>query len=192
MNKKLTFYFKGSRNYVQGPDIVENLFKRFADANIEHIDLKFNGIVTKNLDLIEGSESQHARVNIRWLESGQEKCYQLVENSEEIDSRYEYNEDLIIRNTQLDLGAQRITLKAKTGYTLCENFVAMNKCLLQGLYPEEKGKWYFTRLEQSKIISDEALIKVKFVKNFNFRLTKSDILLNDEIIGSVYFSMVRG
>jgi len=192
MTQKLNFCFKGSRTYVHGSDIVAGLFKTFANADLSAIDLKFNGIAHTNLDLIEGTDNSEAKVNIRWQESGQEKHYQLIENGESIECRYEYDEDKIIEKTALDLALQTIHLASLTGFTLCENFVAMNKFLLQSLFPNEKGKWYFTRLEQTKIISDEALIKVKLIKNFNFRLTKSDILLDNEVIGSVYFTMVRG
>lgn len=186
------FCFKGARQYVHGTDIVATLFKAMADKSLTQIDLKFNGITKTNLDLVEGLSSEQAKVNIRWLEQGHEKQYQLVENDEPIDCRYEYNEKLIIEKTTLDLASQTIHLNESTRFTLCENFVAMNKYLLQQLFPDEAGKWYFTRLEQTMLIDDNALISVKLIKNFNFRLAKSDILLNGEIIGSVYFTMVRG
>ena len=188
---QLNFCFKGSRSYVHGTDIVSELLKLFADQNISDLDLKFNGITQTNLSLVEGQENPDAKVNIRLKEAGEEKSYQLVENAEIIECRYEYDEDEIIKNCQLDLTNQQITLQQSTGLTLCENFVAMNKYLLQSLFLEPKGKWYFTRLEQLKIIPDDALITVKLIKNFNFRLTKSDILVGGECIGSVYFTMVK-
>lgn len=189
---KLSFCFKGARQYVHGTDIVAQLFKQMADKSLSKIDIKFNGIATQGLDLIEGHYSENAKVNIRWQEGGRLKTYQLIENDQQIDCRYEYDEGSIVDKTVLDLEAKSIRLNEVSGYSLCENFVAMNKYLLQSLYPGEVGKWYFTRLEQSKIVNDDSLIEVRFVKNFNFRLTKSDILLNDDVIGSVYFSMVRG
>ncbi len=192
MTQKLNFCFKGNRTYVHGTDIVAGLFKTFANADLSAIDLKFNGIAHTNLDLIAGTDSSEAKVNIRWQESGQEKHYQLIENGEPIECRYEYDESSIIEKAVLNTDNQLIKLSQNTGYTLCENFVALNKHLLQSLFPNEQGKWYFTRLEQIKLISDDALIEVKMIKNFNFRLTKSDILLDNEVIGSVYFTMVRG
>lgn len=192
MTIKLNFCFKGERTYVQGPDIVSELFQAMADKNLSQIDLKFNGITQTGLDMVDGDENSDAKVNIRWLESGVSKIYQLVENGESINCRNEYDEEQIISKASLDLQNQSIILDDVTSYTVCENFVAMNKFLLQNLYPEEKGKWYFTRLEQVKVIPDNSLIEVKLIKNFNFRLTKSDILVDGEVIGSVYFTMVRG
>lgn len=188
---KLKFCFKGSRKYVHGTDIVAELIKAKSDTQLKDIDIKFSGISTKNLDMVEGQESSDAKVNICWKEQGEEKYYQLVENQQEVDCRYDYNESQIIERSSLNLSSKLISLDSVTGYTACENFVAMNKHLLQSLFPDEKGKWYFTRLEQNQLIEDSALIQVKLIKNFNFRLTKSDIILDDEVIGSVYFSMVR-
>jgi len=192
MTIKLDFCFKGSRTYVQGPDIVSELFQATAHKDLSQIDLKFNGITQSGLDLVEGDENPDAKVNIRWLESGVIKTYQLLENGKQINCRNDYDEDQIIGKISLDLTNQMISLNKVTNYTLCENFVEMNKFLLQNIFPQEKGKWYFTRLEQAKIIPDDSLIEVKLIKNFNFRLTKSDILVDGEVIGSVYFTMVRG
>lgn len=192
MSNKLTFCFKGSRTYVQGPDIVAALFKHFSGQSVTDIDIKFNGITSANLNLVEGDSADNSKVNIRCNLNGENKVFQLIENSEVIDCRYEYDEESLVAHCDLDLSHQQVHLKQITAFTLCENFVAMNKFLLQCLYPEEKGKWYFTRLEQAKIVDDSTLITVKLIKNFNFRLTKSDIFIDDKKIGSVYFTMVRG
>ena len=191
MNTTLSFCFKGGRDYVHGTDIVAKLFAHFSQNSITDVDMKFNGITSTNLLLIDGSEAENAKVNIRAKSDGEEKLMQLVENDEPINCRYEYDEDQIINKTKIDLESKQIFLNESTEFNACENFVAMNKHLLQKLYPDEKGKWYFTRLEQKIMIKNDALITVKLIKNFNFRLTKSDIILNGKVIGSVYFTMVK-
>ncbi len=191
MCRKLKFCFKGDRTYIQGPDIMAALLECFVDKEIADIDVKFHGVSETNLSLITGDELRDAKVNISLLVDGEEQMFQMIESGEEIACRYEYDEDGLMSHCQLDLDNQQVHLSAITGYSFYENFVAMNKRLLQSLYPEERGKWYFTRIEQTKLISDEALITVKLIKNFNFRLTKSDILLGDEKVGSVYFTMVK-
>lgn len=191
MNKKLNFCFKGNRTYIQGPDIMAELLKSFSGKAISEIDVKFHGISETNLSLIAGDELTDAKVNISLLIDAEEQLFQMVENGKKIDCRYEYDEDSLVRHYELDIDEQQVHLNAKTGYSFYENLVAMNKHLLQSLYPEEQGKWYFTRIEQTKLISDDALITVKLIKNFNFRLTKSDILLDGEKIGNVYFTMVK-
>jgi len=192
MDKNLSFCFKGSRTYIQGPDIMSSLLACFKGKDITEIDVKFHGVSKSNLSLVAGDELTDSKVNVSLCVDGEEKLFQMIENGEEIDCRYEYDEDGLIGQCQLDIESQQINLIGVTGYSFFENFVAMNKHLLQSLYPEDKGKWYFTRIEQVKQISDEALITVKLIKNFNFRLTKSDILLEGKKLGSVYFTMVKG
>ena len=189
MPTQLSFCFKGNRAYVHGTDIVSELLKHFADAKLADLDLKFNGITSTSLDLIDGDHDENAKVNIRVILDDEQKVMQLVENGTPVECRYDYDEDIVISACELDLLSQKIQLSKKTGYTLCENFVAMNKYLLQQLFPDEQGKWYFTRLEQKHVVNDEALITVKLIKNFNFRLTKSNIFIDNEMIGSVYFTM---
>jgi hypothetical protein len=191
MSQSMQFCFKGNRTYVQGPDIVAALYKYFGGLDITDVDLKFNGISSTNLDLIEGDQAENAKVNIHLNHNGEAKSFQLVENGQVIDCRYDYDEQKVTQLCDLNIENKQVSLKGITNYTLCENFVAMNKYLLNSLFPEENGKWYFTRLEQKRMIPDNALISVKLIKNFNFRLTKSDILFEDDVIGSVYFTMVR-
>jgi len=191
MNTNLKLCFKGGRNYVHGSDIVSALLKEMESRLITNIDLKFNGIASTQLDLVDGDTNEQAKVNIRWFENGQESIYQLIENGKPIDCRFEYDEEQIIQRTKLDLDSQSIVLQQPTGYTLCENFVAMNKFLLQSLFPDVQGKWYFTRLEQNGLVIENALITVKLIKNFNFRLVKSDVLVENIVIGSIYFTMVK-
>ncbi len=185
------FCYKGSRNYIQGADIVSKILEYYSDNNISNLDVKFNSIVSTNLVLIEGLDCLEAKVNIGLELNGETNYMQFVETSQKVKCRYEYDENQIIDKTTVDEALKQISLSSVTGYTLCENFVAMNKSLLQKLYPEKEGKWYFTRLILDKIIDDDALISVRLIKNFNFRLTKSDILLAEEVIGQIYFTMVK-
>jgi len=191
MNKLLSFCFKGGRTYVHGTDVVKTLYHCFSLSSIDKIDLKFNGIASTNLELIGGDSAPNPKVNIRVSKNGKDALYQLIESGEKIECHYKYDEGSLLEKCELDLENQKIYMNRMTGHTLCENFVAMNKYLLQSLFPIEQGQWLFTRLEQSIFIPDESLITVKFIKNFNFKLIKSDILLGDQIIGSVYFTMKR-
>lgn len=190
--KRLNFCFKGNRNYVHGPDIVNELLKNNSNKEIIKVDIKFNGISKFGLDLVEGSFNSNAKVNISWQEFGITKDYQLIDNGEPIECRYEYNEKLIIDHTLLDKESKNIKLISNTGYTIYQNIVAMNKFLLESLYEDVKGKWLFTRFELLSIIKSDVLIELRLIKNFNNRLTKSDILSDGKILGSIYFSLIKG
>lgn len=191
MTKNFKFKFKGDRNYVHGSDIVNELLKNFKDQDLQSIDIRFNGITTSNMLLLPNDEDGEAKVNISWIEDGRDSQYKLVETGDQVQERYQYNEKLISDNACLDLETKSAQLKVKTPYTFCENLIATNKFLLQSLYPEEVGKWYFTRIELDRIISDEEAFKIILVKKLGFRLTKSEIYISNEKVGNIYFSMVK-
>ncbi len=187
----MNFCFKGSRNYIHGTDVLAKLIETNKNKNLTHLDVKFNGIMYTNLDLIDGEEGRKAQVNIRWIENGEKKFYQLVENNIPVKCNYEYDENLILKKTTHDINLKTINLNQPSGFTFYENLVAMNKHLLQMTFPKANGKWYFTRFEQLKIYDNNSLITLKFIKNFNFKLTKSDVYLNGDVIGSIYFTLAR-
>lgn len=191
MNTMLRFRFKGNRNYVHGTDILNALLQAYKNTKLENIDVRFNGVVTSNLLLIPKDTQGDVKVHIRWDENGKEYQYKLIEDADPVEERYEYDEQTVVDRASLDLNDKTARLIRKTPYTFCENLVAINKFLLQSLFHEENGKWYFTRLELDRIISDEELFHIRLVKNLGFRLTKSEIYIGDKKIGNIYFSMVK-
>jgi len=68
----------------------------------------------------------------------------------------------------------------------------MNKALVEQLYSEVEGKWYFTRLQLGNNISmsDVSSLKLDLKSNFQFKLTKSAIIVNDIEVGFIYFSLI--
>lgn len=191
MNIVLEFKYKGNRSYVHGTDIFNALVQEFANVNLANIDIRFNGVAQNNMLLVTPDDVGEAKVHISWQENGQETKYKLIDSAEQIESRYEYNEEEIVNNIDLDLSSKSAKLLKKTPYTFCENLVAMNKYLLEKLFPTEQGKWYFTRLELDRRFENNQLFHVCLVKNLGFRLTKSEIYVDGSKVGSIYFSMVR-
>ncbi len=190
MEHLFEFQFKGNREYVHGTDITNHFLTFFSEQKPTNIDIKFHGIVKNNL-LMTNVKSEGVKADIRCFLDGEKQSFFLYEDSSSVTSRYEYDESLILAKSEIDLAAETIALTSSTGFTACENFVALNKELLTKLYPEELGKWYFTRLELPAAISDNSLLTVQLVKNFNFRLTKSTILIDGIPAGNVYFTLVR-
>lgn len=192
MSKELIFSLKGERSYVQGPDIFNSFASFLHGERWSNLDIKFSGIVSNNLIVYEGADHSNAKVDVRVTVNGAQKSYQLCESGNPASGRSEYHEEKITGLCDLDIGAQQIQLREITPYSFCENLVAMHKFLLQNLFPDERGKWYFTRLELASLVGDEALIRIELVKNFNFRLVKSHIFEADRLLGSIYFTLVRG
>ncbi|WP_341780816.1 hypothetical protein [Ectopseudomonas mendocina] len=192
MNKELFFSLKGERSYVHGTDIFNSFAGFLHGKQWSKLDIKFAGIVSNNLIVREGADHSDVKVDVRVTVNGTQKSYQLCESANPASGRSEYHEEKITGLCSLNIDEQQIQLREITPYSFCENLVAMHKCLLQSLFSEAHGKWYFTRLELAAPVADEALIRVVLVKNFNFRLVKSHIFEANRLLGSIYFTLVRG
>lgn len=191
----LEFCFKGSRTYVHGTDIFNKVMELLTnDIKNEKIDLSFHGIAKTNMDLVtEKSENEEflkfafkfTRIN------GQRDVLYGIENSENIECRYEYPEDDICKLSTLNLELQEVLLEKDSSFTFIENTVALNKYLLEKLFPDINGKWYFTRFQINEVPNiNHYPLKLVLKANFNFKLTKTEIFIGNKSIGFIYFSLV--
>lgn len=188
LDKKLSYKFKGSRDYVHGTDIFNSL-KFLLESEDSSIDIKFNGMLKSNLLFQEGDSSICPKANI-WITSNQgSHHYQLVESGEKITESYPYEEAEITEYCQVNKLDQSIHLLEMTKFTFIENLVAMHKHLLQELFPGAKGKWLFTRISLSYCPENNSLLMVKLVKNFNLKLVQSDIYIHNKKCGAIFFSI---
>jgi hypothetical protein len=125
---------------------------------------------------------------------GADLCSAFVsEDNSEIEERCEYPEHEIVDLCETNVEAQTIRIAAPTRFTDMEVFTAMNKALLQHLFPEVSGKWLLTRAQireysESMIYRD---VTIALKRNLDFRLTRSDILADGIPVGSIYFSLLR-
>ncbi len=70
----------------------------------------------------------------------------------------------------------------------------MNKKLLESIFPEEKGKWFFTRLQLNRPLQtqDSTGLVLEFEMNLpGNSLIRTRINSRGLSIGSIYFSAVR-
>ncbi|MDD5716262.1 MAG: hypothetical protein PHW64_00535 [Sulfuricurvum sp.] len=191
----LEFCFKGNRTYVHGTDIYNNLIKLFeGEMKLQNFDLSFHGIAKRNIIITE--EKPRDEKTLKFLcklidKNDSKKIFYGIENSNIIECRYAYPEEDICKLSILDLKQQEIVLTENSGYSFVENCVALNKFLLENLFPDVNGKWYFTRF-QIKDIPIESCYPLKLIlkSNFNFKLTKTEIFHNDKSLGFIYFSLV--
>ncbi|WP_066153799.1 hypothetical protein [Aliarcobacter cryaerophilus] len=190
----LEFCFKGSRTYVHGTDIFNKLTEQLKSEMLnKEIDLSFHGIAKANMDLIsEKPENEELlKFAIKFTNKNNERdVLYAVENGENIECRYEYPEEDICKLSNLNLDGQEVKLECESSYTFVENSVALNKYLLESLFPDANGKWYFTRFQLNKVPENIYPLRLELKANFNFKLTKTEIFVNDESIGFIYFSLV--
>jgi len=190
MKKELDFCYKGSRDYIHGTDIYNELLKLF---DIKSVDLTFHGIAKRNITLLEIQPANMSTLKFafRYVDINNTKhTLYGVTNSTEVSCSYDYNEESICLNSKLDIKNEKISLINHTNYSFIEECVTLNKYLLENLFPQLNGKWYFTRVQLNKqIVYNSFNLELTLKANFNFKLTKSEIKIDDTIVGYIYFSM---
>ena len=197
MKESLIFEYKGSRTYVHGTDIFNKTVEAINNKNIEidNLTMSINSIVKSNLDLVLTEENIVSNENsVRFeIESGRNVFYCLLQESNtEVIGRYEYPEEDIVRASDVDSEAKSILLSQSLEFTTIEKVVALNKGLMEHLFPNAIGKWYFVKLEISNLFFATAKsISVKMIRNMHLRLVKSEIEINGEVAGNIYFSLKK-
>lgn len=197
MNKhNLEFCFKGNRTYIHGTDIYNNMFEYLQNSKCEisTIDLSFHGVSETNIQISEEKPEDESLLKFAYKYTDKQHNKTIlygVENDDEVECRYEYLEEDICNLSELDLEKQEVILKKDSSFSFIENTVAINKYLLENLFSDAKGKWYFTRLQIKQIPKDKNYpLKLVLKANFNFKLTKTEIFIDEESIGFIYFSLV--
>ena len=192
--KSLEFCFKGERTYVHGTDIYNKLVTILSPVmKEENLDLSFHGVAEKNIRLLieKPKDENLIKFVCKYIDIGGKKILFGVENEKSILCQYPYDENKITIFTALNKKNEEITLVNDSSFSFIENSVAMNKHLLENLFPNVEGKWYFTRLQMKQIVKDNIYpLKLKLKANFNFKLTKTEIYIDNTLVGYIYFSLV--
>jgi hypothetical protein len=192
--------FKGNRDYLHGTDIVTSLQKIINNQvdDLSFLDIKFHGVSRHQLTFLEdaGSEIDPSAKVTGLARIGETNFrFKLLETSIPVIKRYLYDEKFIKQHLSwMEESVQKIILKSNKDFSPIEGWIAANKVLLQGLFPGVEGKWYFTRLEDYCFALESNLdqdVTLDFIKNFNFRLTKTDVFQNGNRLASIYFTLVK-
>lgn len=196
----INFQFKAQRDYVHGTDLFNKSMEFLSGegfVNIKNIDMKIHSILRSHCNGVLFKEKENVNLRdypfILTFNINKEKFeLALKSNSEKIFDRYTYEEQDIVDLCNVDVNNESILLTSRIGYSNIEKIVAMNKALLESLFNQVKGKWYFVRLQLKEAFEkkDFEFYEIKLVKNLNFKLTKSEILLEDKVIGYIYFSLI--
>lgn len=193
----LDFCFKGERDYVHGSDIFNKLSDFLQYAGIENysIDLSIHGISRSNLMVTTKKPNDLSSIKFALKlagENGLKGNFYGVENGKQIDCRYAYPEEIIVEKIQSGEYEFEAELNESSSFTFIENLLVLNKFLVNRIISNQTGKWYFTKLQLKKNISNDFLsLKLVFKNNFNYKFTKTEIFVNSESVGFVYFSLTR-
>lgn len=198
MDKKLLkFNFKGDRDYVQGPDIYNQLVDILKDQiGFGSMSISLHDMVRNNLLLkYEKPESiDKIKVAFKFVSiNGSVKEVYLVDSDVPVTKRYAYDENKITSLLEIDTANKVCHLNKDTCFSFIENVVAMNKYLIQHVFPEIKGKLVFTKLNlNNQCLTENLPLSVKLRTNFNNKMTRSIIFLDNKEIGDIMFNVISG
>jgi hypothetical protein len=196
--RQVRFQFKGARQYIQGPD----LFNKMIDVGypIERLsNIRFHAhhfvssplgqmYLTSNREDLNGLEDISARCQ---FDVDHATCWIALKQlaADEAGERCDFDEERVISLCRLQ--GETITLTEPSPFSFIETIVSMNKHLHQNLFPEAGGKWIFTRVDLDAGCEKREKLELRFKHNMQYRLTKSDIWVEGQKIGDLFFSLVK-
>jgi len=195
----LNFCFKGSRNYVQGPDIFDTVIKQLSQTFNKITKIKYTAyeMLYTNASLCVTDsfvKSDYPIINSLITFIHQEIKYYAVISSNDtaIECSQEYSEVVVQKSSliQKQTISFQNTLNAAS-YT--EIVVSMNKYFLSTSVDVE-GKWIVTKFDYDNVdtimnIQNQNL-KIELVQNLSNKLTKSTLYLADKKVGNLYFTLI--
>jgi hypothetical protein len=112
-----------------------------------------------------------------------------VERGGTVDCRYDYDEDAVVRDCVLR--GNEISMGEAPPVRAVEALVAMTKRLHYAASKPDRGRWLFVRLDLKRLLrADDARgMRVTLGTAARTALTRSDIAVRGESVGSIFFSV---
>jgi len=197
--RSVIFKYKGDRSYIHGTDMFNELIQASANSPLTNIIFTVHDFVRERACEIiiastkkELNETEAIKTRCQMDVDGKTRWVVLREINSHIDtknSRYEYDEDKVI--SICNQSEQMISLGGESPFTFIETIVVMNKYLLEQMFSDADGKWVFTRINLKYFCNAKSGLSLTFKHNMNFRLLKSEIMINGEVVGDLGFTLVK-
>ena len=194
--RPVQFSFKGKRQYVTGADMFNAVFGAYPAALLHRVHFTIYGILrTGSCDIYESDSPAAldlggAKARATFDVAASSRWVALLESTRPDPSRREeYAEDRIISLCHVE--DQEIVIDGESPFTFIETVVAMNKYLHQKLFADAIGQWMFVGIELSDGCDAREGLSLHIGQGVNYRLTRSQVLLENKPIGSLLFSLIR-
>lgn len=194
----LDIAYKGSRNYVHGTSVYDQISGFIMSKLPEHATGTFrmviHGFATKKCEFHYACDSKVAKKPERAcmeISTSTGMHGWLVETSGDIIDRVPFNEDAICAECSI-LDGYSVSMSSNLPFQPIEILVAMTKHFHISEYQEDNGKWVFVRLELKRLLraEDASKMSVRIDQNIGAKLTRSLVLSDGEQIGEIFFSKV--
>lgn len=202
-NRHIAFKFKGERDYVHGTDIYTSIANTLVNTSTQPLPASFTqfrlairkpGRHACRLDIspVGGADGKPDNAVVEFRFCCGEKMYQgwLSESDSPVAERYSYCEKKAIAGCTVS--GETVSLRNCAEYSTIENLVAATKYLHATLFPDACGKWFFSRLDLPQLLPSQTNqpLSISLNQSLGKRLTRSDMQMNGQSIGSIYFSLV--
>jgi len=185
------FRFKGSRQYIHGSDLFNELTRFFSVTYPGFLEeIAFRAFATHQCEIFLDSTEGRDRNTVcqgKWnTGNGRTIKFRVVETDTPVTDRYEYREALVTQSACIE--TCEITGRFNPDFSAIENIIAFTKVLHNEHCPLDKGKWFFAQLNTIgplPLRSQSITIRIK--NNIKSRFTLSNILLDETPVGSIRF-----
>jgi hypothetical protein len=190
--------FKGDRTYLHGTDVYEAAVERLR-AEWPGLDGRcrflFHRLARRPLAaLVDRFAPGVARPNgcaaeMHVTGGPVEASVWFVERDGAVDCRHPYDEDAVVRG--VTLSANEISLAEPPPNRAIEVVVALTKRLHYAALAPAAGRWLFVRLDLRRLLrpGDARGVAVRLAGPARAALTRSEIVVRGEPLGSIYFSV---
>ena len=193
----LSFRFKGGRDYVHGTDIFNEMMglaDRLGVSNTGQVQMAIHRMMREQLTAywVEDEMIQEPAVVFTFGVGEDRQVFALKENGKPVSERYPYDEDSIVTDATISDEEILHSGISSIDFSNIEKVVALNKGHLQALFNENSGKWIFSKISVNGELmgKDPERIKLVLKKRIGLRLTKTNILFDDQPIGDIFFSVI--
>lgn len=194
----LDFCFKGSRTYIQGPDIFDALVAPISNEFNSIRDIKYSAhkMLHKNATMYltkKVVKADYPVINslVNFIGDGVKYFAVICENDKPVECSIDYSEVIVESNSKILDNIISFENILSDSYT--EIVVSMNKYFLNQTI-KEKGKWIVTKFDYFDLVDitniENKEIRIELLQNFNNKLTKSLLFLNNKKVGHLYFSLI--
>lgn len=194
--KQLRFSFKGTRTYVQGPDILNALVEALAIES-RSVDLTMRSLCQTNVVGLAVSDFVSAPSGsigqFEYEQSGETRRFSLLPLSMENETRVEFDETSVLEGCSYIESTKSVTLDQIKGLaTDIETIVSLNKALHLRAFAGKQIKWLFVRFQANvwPINRSVGQWSIQLKEALGTRLTKSEVYLNEVPVGTIWFSGV--
>jgi len=196
--KKIEIPFKEDRAYVQGPDLYNAMMAEISAKKISDIHFSVHAFLRKNQcriyktdTLLETKPSLPLPAHLTTNADGKDIFLFIEEDPlvEAAPKKVRFDEEAIHAICTND--HESISISDTSPFSFMETVVSMKKELMMRIYPGVEGKWIFTKADLKSRFEKQSNLKIKLLHNMQFKLIKSAILHKSEIIGHLYFSLLK-